>query len=565
MNKASIAIAASLSLLLPAPAALALVPPDANETTPSVTLAAKKKAKKGKLRVRIAGLPGKSANVRVKGPKKYKRTLASSATMKVLRPGTYKVTASPVFVEAAAYKPVVRPRTKVKIKPGKTTSVTVAYTRQGQSAPTNPPSAPPSAQGEPVRFNLSNAVALAKKDSTSASAQKAVPSGAAVSNLAVVSADGTTRNALVSGSLQIREFYIAPNDQIYIFLDSPINLETSEYQQDGCLLLRVTQAEEKPACVDSTLRAVGLYSGNQGNPQIQFDASGAIYYAGVTADNKTVLRKNNSGNITDIVNDNIYLSTFIVAPDGSVYLSGWTQNTGGPGWTRRLSPQGRLSTLATYQTNWLKLLADGNVYFPDNYDRYMISRYLVTEERMDPRPWIDFPQGAPDLNAHYYCEALFTAAGFGGCHTGWVTPVGLFNTIDGQSIGAIGKGSGYYGADQTGFLLRIVPTPEFVTTAIAAPTVALSVMDTLLLAGMKVDNTFTLVAFDTGTDTERELLDAAQEVEIYHLAFSGSTNRVMFDGLRFSDNKFVIGSVDMGTGEVNMTPSSAKLSDFQAL
>jgi hypothetical protein len=40
-------------------------------------------------------------------------------------------------------------------------------------------------------------------------------------------------------------------------------------------------------------------------------------------------------------------------------------------------------------------------------------------------------------------------------------------------------------------------------------------------------------------------MDASNEIEIYNMNYVASTNMIMFDGLRFSDNQYVIGQVDL--------------------
>jgi hypothetical protein len=57
---------------------------------------------------------------------------------------------------------------------------------------------------------------------------------------------------------------------------------------------------------------------------------------------------------------------------------------------------------------------------------------------------------------------------------------------------------------------------------------------------------------------------ASNEIEMYHLNYVASSNKIMFDGLRFSDNKYVIGQIDLNTGQVNSSQTgSSKLVDFQ--
>jgi hypothetical protein len=70
--------------------------------------------------------------------------------------------------------------------------------------------------------------------------------------------------------------------------------------------------------------------------------------------------------------------------------------------------------------------------------------------------------------------------------------------------------------------------------------------------------------YNTSTDTEQVLIPASTEIEVYHLNYVASINKIMFDGLRFSDNKYVIGQVDLNTRVVTASQTgSSKLLDFQ--
>jgi hypothetical protein len=55
----------------------------------------------------------------------------------------------------------------------------------------------------------------------------------------------------------------------------------------------------------------------------------------------------------------------------------------------------------------------------------------------------------------------------------------------------------------------------------------------------------TLVVLDLDTFQETILIDSTNEVEIYNMSYITATNKIMFNGLRFSDNTLVVGEVDM--------------------
>ncbi len=129
-----------------------------------------------------------------------------------------------------------------------------------------------------------------------------------------------------------------------------------------CRLAEVDASTGVPTCVDNTLSWITWPQPHSGrSPAIQFDGAGAVYYAGYTSDGHNVLRKYVDGTVTDLVNQNISLSDFLLLSDGGVLLSGRTNSTGAT-WLRYLSPTGSLQGLAGFQSNFLRLFPDGNVY-----------------------------------------------------------------------------------------------------------------------------------------------------------------------------------------------------------
>jgi len=68
----------------------------------------------------------------------------------------------------------------------------------------------------------------------------------------------------------------------------------------------------------------------------------------------------------------------------------------------------------------------------------------------------------------------------------------------------------------------------------------------------------------TTTQTELQLIGPENEIEIYRLNFLAAEGKIMFDGLRFADNRYVIGQIDLQTMTVTASATgSSKLEDFQ--
>ena len=72
-----------------------------------------------------------------------------------------------------------------------------------------------------------------------------------------------------------------------------------------------------------------------------------------------------------------------------------------------------------------------------------------------------------------------------------------------------------------------------------------------------------MVRYDPVKGSETVLVGNGGEVEIYNVRWSPSNDRIYFDGLRFSDNKYVLGYVNNTTLEVQMTPSPFKVGAFR--
>lgn len=88
----------------------------------------------------------------------------------------------------------------------------------------------------------------------------------------------------------------------------------------------------------------------------------------------------------------------------------------------------------------------------------------------------------------------------------------------------------------------------------------------IALAGLDASNRNVLKRFDVVSGTEQTLIGPDDEIEIYHLRHQPSSNRLLFDGLRYADNRVVVGHVDLGSGAVDVTPveGGARWEAFEA-
>jgi hypothetical protein len=119
-----------------------------------------------------------------------------------------------------------------------------------------------------------------------------------------------------------------------------------------------------------------------------------------------------------------------------------------------------------------------------------------------------------------------------------------------------------YGAN--GLLMQYYPELAKPSTAVRKVAVAQGVLTNVILAGLNSSDRNVMTLFNTTDQSELELLGESNEIEIYHLNYVAATNRIMFDGLRFSDNKYVIGQYDLNTMTFSASQTgSTKLVDFQ--
>lgn len=400
---------------------------------------------------------------------------------------------------------------------------------QGTEAPVVPVTGPTISS---LSFNLAGAVGLAIDNSSQSSLAAGLTLGS--SNLKRVNLDNSLSNAITSGSASVQNFMVAANDQIYLLLSSAI---------EGCILVRVDGATNEATCVDKTLSQIN-WSNRFGDP-IQFDGQGNIYYQGSAGD-KTILRENAAGTTTDLINDNISMSGFLVLNDGSVFVSGTTSSTG-LSWTRVISPEGSISNLLTSLPYFLALFPDNNVYMGVSSPSSSVERYMTSTREFDSSAWIN-GNGAP---YYFVCPAKSNDL----C----IYAKQILRTANGKVYSVVG-------VNHPRTFLQYYPVVSKTNTEIVDVTMFKSTLTYIFLAGLDINNENRLMLYDTANNTETDLL-TDQDIEIYHINFLNSNDRqiVMFDGLRFSDNSYVLCQVDL-TNNNALTCSKTglnKLTDFQ--
>jgi hypothetical protein len=389
----------------------------------------------------------------------------------------------------------------------------------------------------------------------------ALPSGNVMqsgSGLYAVRSDGTTIDAVRNGSAQIRDFYTAPNNRFYVVFNGPTEITVGS---PLCVLAEVDELSGNPRCVDEKLASVNSDLLNSWsshlNPSVQFDDLGNIYYSGNVYANDSVcdqgsqcpnqiwpqkLRKSTAAGVSDLMSDYVQNSDYMVLGDGTVLITGRTSTTQ-VAWTRKISTTGVLSAIsATQGATFLKKFADGNVYFGVT-NGSSIKRYLTATGAVDPRDWVSsmFMSGQSPENPYFSTGSIcgLDILAWGAFCQGSVTSLKYaFNVGNSHTFGV----NGFSGSTNSR-LVQYFPTPEKTNTSITNITVAAQAGDKLVLAGTNAQGVNSLVVYDPLTFQETVLIDASNEIEVYSMAYVRSTGKLMFNGLVFATNRYVMGEV----------------------
>ena len=129
------------------------------------------------------------------------------------------------------------------------------------------------------------------------------------------------------------------------------------------------------------------------------------------------------------------------------------------------------------------------------------------------------------------------------------------------SSGKVYALTGYVGSLVLDQYYPVVAHPPSAVTKVA---VFGRILSNIILAGLNSSNKNVMTLFNTSDDSEIQLIGPDNEIEVYHVNYVTADNKIMFDGLRFSDNKYVLGQIDLSSMQVTVSQiGSTKLEDFQ--
>jgi hypothetical protein len=449
----------------------------------------------------------------------------------------------------------------------------------------------------PLRFRVRGTVAFAVHGT-------AKPRAGHLSNLESITARGTVREAITSGSANVSRIYQAPNGKVYVLFTQSTQIGGGEptgqqicddgstddlraaddtaddgstddgmaddTTDDGsaddtsaaddptcepeqtpviyCILAELDPTTGEPTCVDTTLYAVSLTGPRGHNDPIQFDDSGAIYYAS-GGYSTGVLRRYLDGKVTSYISDpNVLIDNYLALGDGDVLLTGATVSSGAR-WVRRVDLDGHVHSVRSVSANFMRLFGDGNAYLGFSAGSDVgVRRFVPATNTLETKYWLA-PRGDREHGTEEICDSAdqYVAETF--CAWGGSRITDAMSTSDGKTYVVAGTADG-------GRLMQYTPDLRVPPTAVVRTSVTAPVGDKIALAGVDADEHRVLVLHDTATDTETTLLGPDAEFDVYHLSYDVKNDKLLFDGLRFSDNTFVLGEVDLKTNAVTFPAAS---------
>ena len=414
------------------------------------------------------------------------------------------------------------------------------------------PSVTSPVSGSSLKFNLRNAIGLTLRSNVSSMGVRKTSTG---SNLQTIDSNGVASDAVISGNASIRNMFIAPNDKLYVVFSSRTLIGSS-----SCLLAEIEKLSGEPKCIESDLSSIAWPTSNSSftSDPIQFDDSGAIYFAGMDTSGKSVLRRFRDSSTVSLITDNVSYLRFLTLPDGRVLLGGRTTSSSAD-WTRLVTSSGGLQNLVAGNfPQFLSRFPDGNVYLGFWGNNNMgVKRFISSSGVMDETYWISGNTNGVARNAFFDVEASrSTSLRIPALEDTYGTLIRQLVTTSDNKIFAI--------TGPTPTLVQYYPNVAKTTTAVTSVNVMQRVLSYVIMSGTNSSGQNIMTLYNTNTDSEVTLIPGTNEIEVYRLNYVASSNKIMFDGLRFSDNKYVLGQVDLNTMNVTTSQTgSSKLVDFQ--
>jgi hypothetical protein len=409
--------------------------------------------------------------------------------------------------------------------------------------------------GKPTKVDLRNAVGFAVRErSTVSGFAESFPETSTSSELLTVAADGSVALAFPGQSVPVIGLHVEGR-RAFLRLDPNVPNEISGRL---CLLAEVDLDTEIVGCVTPAADAGAVYwelspfrrLASVHRP-VQVDDSGAVHYlASVGGTGVPTLQRTKDGITTSVVDPALAIVyDFLVLRDGSVIVSGQNRAGARGVWLRRYLPTGGIQPLASdWTVEFMRTYPDGNAYIGTGYE---VRRFFTTTGQFDSRRWIaKVSEGnTATHDADVICAGVTRPSAFcsypGRLDDTYTTPTGTVVAVTGNE------------------LVTHYPTVRLYEPPLATITAAAGAGNKIAVAGNRTGGIPGLAVVDLVSGNATQVLPTTAGIEIFRLGVISKTNTVMFDGLRYSDGRYVLGKVKLADLSYEITPLRAgKLIDF---
>lgn len=338
---------------------------------------------------------------------------------------------------------------------------------------------------------------------------------------------------------------------------NPYQIQTTE----NFILIKINPNTNAVTGIDKDLIEM-VWNRNSVSPNIQFDGSDILYYLAKNAEGNVVLRKYvSASDITDYINENISVHHWLARTDGTVIIGGQTISTE-INWLRKVPTDGNsTSYLATYATTgWVLNFPDDRVYTgivdsQPNEGVYKMSEDLSPMNAAASKaPWIGFAAKETTAGVNYTPDYAVAdlVAGKNATYCRGLTDTGGATLF---SYGLAGddkdKILGLTGAGQYRTIMYFYPTPQVLNVSLLTRvTLMVESLGELIISGIGPDpytgdpkNKLILKNLTDGDETDITF----ENIEIYNLKVL-TTGTILFDGLDFSKNKYIVGMFERAAG-----------------
>jgi hypothetical protein len=348
------------------------------------------------------------------------------------------------------------------------------------------------------------------------------PRQGGVTNLDSILRNGRLQNPVVSGSIVSSYVAVGPNKDLY-FATSALGVPRPDgTYPSSCFIVHYNVADNTTTCVETSSSVFGVWTSPDTGAPLQIGPNGEVYF--LTSRSTIVLMRSYQGVATSMTNSNITVTGFAAAPNGAVLITGRTPSSN-TNWTRVIHPDGSLSTLGTVASWSLETYPDGRIYY---------SGGLLAAGARAYDPATDTDVAWPDGYTDYKTSAT---------------------TTDGK---VFVTGSAYHTST---LFAQNYPVPGLAMKGSLDLVTAIAPAGTrVAIAGTQLSGRSRLGLYDPATDTTTLIDGSLPELEYYNLSYSPTRNVVIFDALRFQDNAYVIGEVNLATDTISITAPSARIS-----